>query len=60
MKKIDVIIRPFELDSVKEVVCDLGIQGMTITDVRVPEEQGGKIIAGYSKLQIIPRSSHQN
>lgn len=60
MKKIDVIIRPFELDSVKEVVCDLGIQGMTITDVRVPEEQGGEIIAGYSKLQIIPRSSHQN
>ncbi|MEM8773138.1 MAG: P-II family nitrogen regulator [Pseudomonadota bacterium] len=34
MKKIEAIIKPFKLDDVKEALQDLGLQGMTVTDVR--------------------------
>lgn len=38
MKKIDVIITYFELDAVKDALCKLGIQGMTVTDIKVTRE----------------------
>ena len=34
MKKIEAIIKPFKLDDVKEALNDIGIQGMTITEVK--------------------------
>ena len=34
MKKIEAIIKPFKLDDVKEAVLDLGVTGMTITEVK--------------------------
>lgn len=34
MKKIACIIKPFKLDDVKEVLSDLGITGMTVSEVR--------------------------
>lgn len=34
MKKIEAIIKPFKLDEVKEALNGLGIQGMTVTEVR--------------------------
>jgi nitrogen regulatory protein PII len=34
MKKIEAIIKPFKLDEVKEALADLGILGMTISEVR--------------------------
>ena len=34
MKKIEAIIKPFKLDDVKEALSGLGLQGMTVTDVR--------------------------
>ena len=34
MKKIDAIIKPFKLDDVKDALHDVGVQGMTITEVR--------------------------
>lgn len=34
MKKIEAIVKPFKLDEVKEAISDLGIQGMTITEVK--------------------------
>lgn len=34
MKKIEAIIKPFKLDEVKESLNNLGIQGMTITEVK--------------------------
>ena len=34
MKKIEAIIKPFKLEEVKEGLTDLGITGMTITEVR--------------------------
>ena len=34
MKKIEAIIKPFKLDDVRESLSDIGISGMTITEVR--------------------------
>lgn len=34
MKKVEAIIKPFKLDDVKEALTELGIVGMTVTEVR--------------------------
>src|SRR6266404_6215349 len=34
MKKIEAIIKPFKLDEVKEALGEIGIEGMTITEVK--------------------------
>ncbi|MEW5745938.1 MAG: P-II family nitrogen regulator [Nitrospirota bacterium] len=34
MKKIEAIIKPFKLDEVKDALNELGIQGMTVTEVK--------------------------
>ncbi len=34
MKKIEAIIKPFKLDDVKDAILELGISGMTITEVK--------------------------
>lgn len=34
LKKIEAIIKPFKLDEVKEALNDLGIKGMTVTEVK--------------------------
>lgn len=41
MKKIEAIIRPFKLDEVKEALLEVGIRGMTITEVRGYGRQKG-------------------
>jgi nitrogen regulatory protein P-II 1 len=34
MKKIEAIIKPFKLDEVKDAISQLGIQGMTVSEVK--------------------------
>lgn len=34
MKKVESIIKPFKLDEVKEAISALGIQGMTVSEVK--------------------------
>ena len=34
MKKIEAIVKPFKLDEVKEALQNMGIQGMTVTEVK--------------------------
>ena len=34
MKKIEAIIKPFKLDDVREVLTDINISGMTVTEVK--------------------------
>lgn len=34
MKKIEAIIKPFKLDDVREALADVGITGMTVTEVK--------------------------
>jgi nitrogen regulatory protein P-II 1 len=42
MKKVEAIIKPFKLDDVKEALTEIGIQGMTITEVKGFGRTGGK------------------
>ncbi|MFQ5509093.1 MAG: P-II family nitrogen regulator, partial [Leptospirillia bacterium] len=34
MKKVEAIIKPFKLDEVKEALNEVGVQGMTVTEVK--------------------------
>jgi nitrogen regulatory protein PII len=34
MKKIEAIIKPFKLEEVKEALAEIGVQGMTVTEVK--------------------------
>ena len=45
MKKIEAIIKPFKLDDVRENLSDIGISGMTVTEVR-----------GFGRQKGIPNS----
>jgi len=41
LKKIEAIIKPFKLDDVKEALNEIGIQGMTISEVKGYGRQKG-------------------
>ena len=41
MKKVEVIIKPFKLDTVKAALNDIGIKGMTISEVKGYGRQKG-------------------
>ena len=34
MKKIEAIIKPFKLDEVREALSDIGVSGLTVTEVK--------------------------
>jgi len=34
MKKIEAVIKPFKLDEVREALADIGVSGLTVTEVR--------------------------
>ncbi|MEA3208381.1 MAG: nitrogen regulatory protein 1 [Chthoniobacter sp.] len=34
MKKIEAIIKPFKLEEVKEALADIGVEGMTVSEVK--------------------------
>lgn len=42
MKKLDLIIRPHKLDEVKDALTAVGVQGMTVTEVKGFGRQKGK------------------
>ncbi len=44
MKKLEAIIKPFKLEEVKEALAELGIEGMTVTEVKGfgRQKDGGK------------------
>ncbi len=42
MKKLDLIIRPHKLDEVKEALSAIGVQGMTVMEVKGFGRQKGK------------------
>ncbi len=43
MKKIEAIIKPFKLDEIKKALNALGVQGMTVTEVKGFGRQKGHI-----------------
>jgi nitrogen regulatory protein PII len=42
MKKIEAIIKPFKLEEVKEALAEIGIEGMTVTEVKGFGRQKGQ------------------
>ena len=42
MKKIEAIIKPFKLDDVKDRLREIGVQGMTVYEVKGFGRTGGK------------------
>jgi nitrogen regulatory protein P-II 1 len=43
MKKIEAVIKPFKLDDVKDALNALGVQGMTVTEVKGFGRQKGHV-----------------
>ncbi len=42
IKKVEAIIKPFKLDEVKDALSEVGVQGMTVTEVKGFGRTGGK------------------
>ena len=42
MKKIEAIVKPYKLDEVKAALAEIGVQGMTVSEVRGFGRTGGK------------------
>lgn len=58
MKKIDAIIKPFKLDEVKNALHDIGVKGMTVTEVKGFGRQKGvvEVYRGAEyHIQFIPK-----
>jgi nitrogen regulatory protein P-II 1 len=43
MKKIEAIIKPFKLDEIKDALHEIGVQGMTVTEVKGFGRQKGHV-----------------
>ena len=58
MKKIEAIIQPFKLDEVKEALHAIGVDGITVTDVRGHGRQKGhtEVYRGSEyKVDLLPK-----
>ena len=58
MKKIEAIIKPFKLDEVKDALTEIGVQGMTVSEVKGYGRQKGhkEIYRGAEYLvDLIPK-----
>ena len=58
MKKIEAIIRPEKLESVKSALAEIGILGMTVTEVSGRGRQRGITLqwrAGEYRVEFLPR-----
>lgn len=59
MKKIEAIVKPFKLDEVKNALAKIGIQGMTVTEVKGFGRQKGhtEVYRGAEyKIDFVPKS----
>lgn len=53
MKKVEIIIRPFKLDEVKTALAEIGIQGMTVTEVKgFGRQRGHKEVYRGAEYQV--------
>ena len=58
MKKIEAIIKPFKLDDVKHALTKIGVQGMTVTEVKGVGRQKGhtEVYRGAEyKIDFLPK-----
>ncbi len=59
MKKIEAVVKPFKLDEIKEALSRIGVQGMTVSEVRGFGRQKGhaEFYRGTEyKVDFIPKS----
>ena len=54
MKKVECIVKPFKLDDVKNAITELGISGMTVSEVRGFGRQKGhtELSVSYTHLTL--------
>ena len=53
MKKVEIIIRPFKLDDVKQALAEKGVQGMTVTEVKgFGRQRGHKEVYRGAEYQV--------
>jgi nitrogen regulatory protein P-II 1 len=53
MKKVEIIIRPFKLDEVKESLTELDIKGMTVSEVKgFGRQRGHKEVYRGAEYQV--------
>lgn len=58
MKKIEAIIQPFKIDEVKQALLDIGVEGMTVSEVRGHGRQKGhsETYRGHEyKVDLLPK-----
>ena len=55
MKLITAIVKPFKTDDVREMLSDLGVSGMTLTEIKDFDRQKGHI-----EVQSMSSISYQN
>ena len=69
MKKIEAIIKPFKLDEVREALSDLGVSGLTVTEVKGFGRQkghtelyrGAEYVVDFLpkiKIEVVVKSDH--
>jgi nitrogen regulatory protein P-II 1 len=59
MKKIEAVVKPFKLDEVKNALTKIGVQGMTVTEVKGFGRQKGhtEVYRGAEyKIDFLPKS----
>jgi nitrogen regulatory protein P-II 2 len=58
MKLITAVIKPFKLDDVRQAVADIGIQGVTVTEVHGYGSQAGHEIyrGAESRVDFLPKA----
>jgi nitrogen regulatory protein P-II 1 len=53
MKKVEIITRPYKLDEIKEALTAMGIQGMTVTEVKgFGRQRGHKEVYRGAEYQV--------
>ena len=62
MKKIEAIIKPFKMEDVKEALAEVGIEGMTVSEVKGFGRQRGhtEIYRGSDTVDFLPKGQIRN
>ena len=53
MKLVTAIIKPFKLDEVRKAISDIGVQGVTVTEVRGQSQRGRLLLAHARAPQLV-------
>ena len=58
MKKIEAVVKPFKLDEVREALSEIGVSGLTVTEVKgFGRQRGGKTIdEAAAKIKFLPKT----